>query len=127
MFFHSLHKNSYTLKLVCLKWNEITVRCIMCVQWIYQKALLIWFCQYLSFLNIFFNRFYPVENHYVNIYSLNIFLIDFCGVNLHLLMPWFIIKICSYIGEVQPKIEWLIQLFSTNGIVLKCLKVLKYW
>ena len=35
--------------------------CIICGQRIYQKALINWFCRYLSFLNIFFNRFCPLE------------------------------------------------------------------
>ena len=44
--------------------------CIICGQRIYKKAFLNWLCQYLSFLDIFFNRFYLVER---------------CGVTPHLL------------------------------------------
>ena len=48
------------------KVKRVAVYCIIYGQRIYQKAFLNWFsinsfCQYLSFLNIFFNRFSPVE------------------------------------------------------------------
>ena len=33
----------------------------ICGQQIYQKAFLNWLCEYVSFLNIFFNRICPVE------------------------------------------------------------------
>ena len=39
----------------------MTVYCIICGQRIHQIAFLNWLYQYLSFLNIFFNRFSPVE------------------------------------------------------------------
>lgn len=37
------------------------VYCIIYGEGIHQKAFLNWFCQYLSSLNIFLNRFCPVE------------------------------------------------------------------
>ena len=48
-------KNSLYLKL------RVTVYCIICGQPIYLRSFLNCMCQYLSFLNIFFNRFCPVE------------------------------------------------------------------
>ena len=48
-------KNSLYLKL------RVTAYCIICGQPIYLRSFLNCMCQYLSFLNIFFNRFCPVE------------------------------------------------------------------
>ena len=45
-----------------LNQNEwVTVYCTICGQRNHQIASLNWLCLYLSFLNIFFNKFFPVE------------------------------------------------------------------
>ena len=64
---------------------RVTVYWIICVQRFCQKTFLNWLCQYLSFLNIFFNRFCSMEKAFVDwlcqyLSFLNIFFNRFCPV-----------------------------------------------
>ena len=86
-----------------------TVYCIICFLRTFQKAFLSWLCQYLSFLGIFFNRFFPVEKMFINWLCLslsfrNIFfqLISLGGKVLGyplLLISWFINQIKYIINK----------------------------
>ena len=80
-------------ELIWRRCQRVTVYCIICVQWIYQKAFLSCLCQNLSFLNIFpidFARWKKLfQIGCVNIYLFSIFFFNrFCpaeksGVPLH--------------------------------------------
>ena len=70
-------------ELIWRRCQRVTVYCIICVQWIYQKAFLNCLCQYLSFLNIFpidFARWKKLfQIGCVNIYLFSIFFFNrFC-------------------------------------------------
>ena len=70
-------------ELIWRRCQRVTVYCIICVQWIYQKAFLNCLCQYLSFLNIFPIDFARWKNLFqidcVNIYLFSIFFFNrFC-------------------------------------------------
>ena len=79
----------------------------ICGQRIYQKNFLNWFCQYfLSFLNIFLNRFCPVEKAFLNwlcqyLSFLNIFFTWFCPME-KVFLNW----LCPYLS--------FLNIFSTD-------------
>ena len=68
-------------------------------QMIYQKAVINWLCKYLCFLNIIFNRLYPVERAFLNwlcqhLCFLNTFFNKFCTVGKY------VVKfICSHLNQ----------------------------
>ena len=52
---------------------------------VYQKAFLNWLCQYLSFLNIFFNRFCPVDGK--SFFQLIVSILTFLNVSFNRFCP----------------------------------------
>ena len=108
------------------------VYCITCVQRIDQKAFLDWLYQYLSFLNIFFNRFCPVCGSIkklflidcVNIYLFSIFFFNrFCPVGkafLDCLCQYFYLFSIFFFNIFCPVekavLNWLCQYLSFFNI-----------